>query len=179
MNIPFSPENIKTEADIKTYFIWLVDDQFLNFHCDTPFEDYVYHSTNDRVYTDEEAALLNAAMDRCFEIKEDVYEIGMAVIKEYVFPEIGADYDERDEKAKKVTIRKYSLHPDNTLRVAATIAQEVIVYGKSTGWQGKIRAGVNEVLVLSDILKKYNILCVDDMYGTWKHYPATSSNPEK
>ncbi len=70
MNIPFSPESIKTESDIKDFFVWLVDNQNLNFHCDTPFEDYVYCNTDDRVYTDAEAALLNAVMDKCFEIKE-------------------------------------------------------------------------------------------------------------
>lgn len=92
MNIPFSSDNIKTEADIKAFFVWLVADQYLNFHPDTPFEDYVYYDTNDRVYSDESAASLNAIMDRCFEIKEDVYEIGLEVFKEYVYPEMGVDY---------------------------------------------------------------------------------------
>ncbi len=96
MNIPFNPESIKTEADIKAFFIWLVNDQFLNFHCDTPFEDYINIETKMPVYTDGEANQLNAIMDKCFEIKEDVYLIGLEVFKEYVFPEIEADYDDDD-----------------------------------------------------------------------------------
>ncbi|MCP4373461.1 MAG: hypothetical protein GY797_35970 [Deltaproteobacteria bacterium] len=80
MTIPFNLESIKTEADIKVFFIWLVNDQYLNFHPDTPFEDYVYYDTDDQVYTDEETALLNDMMDRCFEIKEDVYEIGIKAL---------------------------------------------------------------------------------------------------
>ncbi|MCK6628922.1 MAG: hypothetical protein L6R45_27550 [Anaerolineae bacterium] len=93
MNIPFSSDSVKTEADIKAFFVWLVTDQYLNFHPDTPFEDYVYYGTNDHVYSNETAALLNAIMDRCFEIKEDIYEIGLEVFKEYVYPEMGTYYD--------------------------------------------------------------------------------------
>lgn len=94
MDIPFTPINIKTEADIKAFFIWLVDDQYLNFHPDTPFENYVDYDTGKRVYSDEAAVLLNALMDRCFEIKEDVYEIGLEVFKEYMYPEMKTDYDQ-------------------------------------------------------------------------------------
>ncbi|NJN98030.1 MAG: hypothetical protein HC875_30100 [Anaerolineales bacterium] len=92
MNIPFNPDSIKTEGDIRAFFVWLVNDQYLNFHPDTPFEGYVYYGTNDRVYSDEVAAILNAVMDKCFEIKDDVYEIGLEVIKEHVYPEMGIDY---------------------------------------------------------------------------------------
>ncbi len=99
MNVPFGLTNIKTETDIKAFFVWLVKDQHLNFHCDTPFEDYVYYGTDDRVYSNEEATLLNAMMRKCFEIKADVYTIGLEVIKEHVFPEMGADYDEIEGKS--------------------------------------------------------------------------------
>ncbi|MFN8456351.1 MAG: hypothetical protein U0401_17065 [Anaerolineae bacterium] len=92
MNFPFSPPNIKTELDVQSFFKWLVNDQYLNFHPDTPFEDYVYYGTDNRVYSNEAAVSLNAVMDKCFEIKEDVYEIGLEVIKEHVFPKMGADY---------------------------------------------------------------------------------------
>jgi hypothetical protein len=83
VNIPFVPENIQTEADIKTFFVWLVSDQHLNFHPDTSFENYVDYETDERIYTDEEARQLNTLMDKCFEIKKDVHEIGIKVFKEY------------------------------------------------------------------------------------------------
>ena len=95
MNIPFSPETIKTELDIKDFFVWLVNDQFLSFHCDTPFEDYVNYHSGERIYTDEEASKLDILMDRCFELHEDVYQIGMEVIKEHVFPEMGIEYSDK------------------------------------------------------------------------------------
>lgn len=53
MDIPFTPASIHTEADIKAFFVWLVEDQDLNFHCDTPFEDYINIKTRKRTYTDE------------------------------------------------------------------------------------------------------------------------------
>lgn len=178
MDVLFNLSNIKTESEIKAFFIWLVNDQHLNFHCDTPFEGYVYYGTDDRVYSDEEATLLNAMMRRCFEIKEDVYMIGFEVIKELMFPEMGVDYDEIDERWVNPVIRKYNLRQENISQIAATIASEVIRQGKSTGWQGWHQE-IDEVAVLSNLLNKYNILYVDDIHGTWEYYSPTNSNPEK
>jgi Holliday junction resolvasome RuvABC ATP-dependent DNA helicase subunit len=177
MNIPFSPSNIKTGSDVKAFFVWLVMDQNLNFNPDTPFEDYVRFETGEPIYTAEEATQLKEIMDRCFEIN-DVYEIGFGVIKELVFPEMGVDYDEIDEKWVNPMIRKYNLRQENISQVATTIASEVIQHGKSTGWQGWNKE-IDEVAVLSNVLNKYNILYVDDIYGTWEYYSPIDTNPEK
>lgn len=65
---------------VKTFFKQLLDED-LNFHPDTPFEDYINCETRQGTYTAEEAATRNKLMDACFEVCEsngaDIYELAI------------------------------------------------------------------------------------------------------
>ncbi len=64
--------------DVKTFFRQLLVED-LNFHPDTPFEDYINCESRQDTYTPEEAATRNKIMDACFEVCEsiniDIYEL--------------------------------------------------------------------------------------------------------
>lgn len=51
----------------------------LNFHPDTPFEDYIHGETRQATYTRAEADIRNQLMEQCFDVCEqvniDIYEI--------------------------------------------------------------------------------------------------------
>lgn len=47
---------------------------------------------------------------------------------------------------------------------AGLITLEVVDYGESSGWSGTLEQLKN----MQDILKKHNIIYVDDIHGTWK-----------
>lgn len=67
---------MKTVEDVKYFFCELVDKYSLNFHPDTPFEDF-------DVLTKAQAKTLNKKMDRAFKIcekeKVDIYGIGLKI----------------------------------------------------------------------------------------------------
>lgn len=69
---------MKTGEDVRVFFQELVDKYSLNFHPDTPFEDF-------DVLTKAQAKALNARMDKAFNIcereKVDIYNIGLKVHK--------------------------------------------------------------------------------------------------
>ncbi len=69
---------METARDVSLFFKELTDRYALNFHPDTPFEDF-------DVLTPAEARRLNKKMERSFEICErenvDIYKIGFAVLK--------------------------------------------------------------------------------------------------
>ncbi|HEY1032097.1 MAG TPA: hypothetical protein VGD89_10000 [Flavipsychrobacter sp.] len=64
--------------DVKTFFRQLLVED-LNFHPDTPFEDYINCESRQDTYTPEEAATRNKIMGACFEVCEsiniDIYEL--------------------------------------------------------------------------------------------------------
>ena len=64
--------------DVKTFFRQLLVED-LNFHPDTPFEDYINCESRQDTYTPDEAATRNKIMDACFEVCEsiniDIYEL--------------------------------------------------------------------------------------------------------
>ena len=68
--------------DVRTFFKQLLDEN-LNFHPDTPFEDYINCETRQDTYTYEEAAVRNKLIDSCFEVCEatgiDIYEIAIEI----------------------------------------------------------------------------------------------------
>lgn len=76
-------EKIETIEDVTTFFLQLKEED-LNFHPDTPFEDYVNIETNERIYTDEESQIRNKLLDDCFTICDDadvdIYELGMEIL---------------------------------------------------------------------------------------------------
>lgn len=79
-----NPTQVNTVTDIENWFTHLIDTEKLNFHPDTPFEDYILYGTNEQVYSEEQATELNDRMQRCFEVAEnagtDVYEIGIPIL---------------------------------------------------------------------------------------------------
>ena len=50
--------------------------------------------------------------------------------------------------------------------VSGIIAKEVIESGKSDGWQG---SSEEELSQIKDILSKFNIFYVDDLFGEWAY----------
>jgi hypothetical protein len=71
-------QEIRTIDDVRTFFQQLLAED-LNFHPDTPFEDYIHCETRQATYSNDEAEVRNRLMDECFDICElvniDIYEI--------------------------------------------------------------------------------------------------------
>jgi len=69
---------MKTVENVQSFFRELTDKHSLNFHPDTPFEDF-------DVSTTAEAKAFNKKMDKSFDICErenvDIYEIGLEILK--------------------------------------------------------------------------------------------------
>lgn len=67
---------MKTIEDVRSFFKELVDKYSLNFHPDTPFEDF-------DVLNKAQAKVLNRNMDKAFKIcekeKVDIYGIGLKI----------------------------------------------------------------------------------------------------
>jgi hypothetical protein len=70
---------MRTVEDVRSFFLELVDKYSLNFHPDTPFEDF-------DVLSKAQAKALNKKMDKAFKIcekeKVDIYEIGLEIHRE-------------------------------------------------------------------------------------------------
>ena len=72
---------INNTKDVENFLHYLVNPQGLNlgmgFHPDDAFEDYIHNG--ERVFSDEEATILNQTMVECFNACErnsvDIYEI--------------------------------------------------------------------------------------------------------
>ena len=67
---------MRTVEDVKSFFQELIDKYSLNFHPDTPFEDF-------DIFTKAQAKALNKKMDKAFKIcekeKVDIYGIGLKI----------------------------------------------------------------------------------------------------
>jgi len=76
---------IKTVADVRKFFRYLVDICSVNFHPDTDFSEYISCDTGSKTFTDDEAAHYNSLMAACFlvceEAEVDIYEIGLKALK--------------------------------------------------------------------------------------------------
>ncbi|WP_276132453.1 hypothetical protein [Polluticoccus soli] len=79
-------QKIESIDDVKTFFRQLKTED-LNFHPDTPFEDYINGETKQDTYTKEEAITRNRLLDRSFDICErdnvDIYELGIEVFEPF------------------------------------------------------------------------------------------------
>jgi len=77
-------QTIETIEDVKDFFRQLLSEG-LNFHPDTPFEDYINGETRLDTYSLEEAKLRNELLDECFTVCDkfnaDIYEIANEVFK--------------------------------------------------------------------------------------------------
>lgn len=56
-------------------------------------------------------------------------------------------------------------------RVAAQIAVEVILYGRSIGWKGSLERRTRVEQLLADYNIAYNIDYTCDLTGTWRKIP--------
>ena len=69
--------HIKTIADVKAFFHYLVNECRISFHPDDNFTDYVYN--NAHIFSDEDAALYNQLMDESFDVctktNVDIYDL--------------------------------------------------------------------------------------------------------
>ena len=60
--------NINTLEHVKTFVHILMEEENLNFHPDSPFEDYIFLSTGLPVYSKQEAKTRNGLLNRAFEL---------------------------------------------------------------------------------------------------------------
>ncbi len=71
---------IESEADVKRFFEALVDGG-INFHPDTDFDFYVDLKTDARIFDEDEASVLNRAMEDTFNVPDcDPYAVGADVL---------------------------------------------------------------------------------------------------
>lgn len=76
---------LKTKQDVHRFFAYLLNDLELNFHPDTPFEDYINLESGQPSFTPEQQQQLNQRMDEAFKISnsEDGDEIYQIAIEEF------------------------------------------------------------------------------------------------
>ena len=79
-------QTIETIEDVKVFVRQLLNEG-LNFHPDTPFQDYINAETRQQTYTAEEADVRNKLMDKCFDICEtldaDIYELCIEIFQPF------------------------------------------------------------------------------------------------
>lgn len=84
------PEDLHDVDDVRRFFKWLLENQSLNFHPDTDFNNYV-GAGGRRIYTPDQAAHLNRLMRKAFEICPNVYETGVEAFMRF---------EEREERRR-------------------------------------------------------------------------------
>ena len=85
---------INTLEDVKQFVHILMEEEQLNFHPDTPFEDYICYETRQPTYSKDEAALRNRLLNECFELgnrlgvdtHELMCDVGFELIQRNVEP---------------------------------------------------------------------------------------------
>lgn len=79
-------QQIITTDDVKAFFQQLLAEG-LNFHPDTPFEDYIHGETKRPTYTLAETNIRNQLMEQCFDVCEvvniDIYDLSYKMFLEY------------------------------------------------------------------------------------------------
>ncbi len=77
--------HIRSIEDVKSFFHHLVDERKLNFHPDDDFADYVCYEDKRPSFTGKEVSVYNRLMKESFDVcekaNEDVYEIGLAILR--------------------------------------------------------------------------------------------------
>jgi hypothetical protein len=64
--------SINTLQDVKTFVHILMEEENLNFHPDTPFEYYIFLSSDKPVYSKEEAQIRNRLLNQAFVVGEQL-----------------------------------------------------------------------------------------------------------
>ena len=79
--LPF--KTIETIQDVVKYFAYLMKEESVNFHADTPFSDYI-DGSGKPTYTAQEATDRAALLDECFTVcKRELYDIHTLSIRAY------------------------------------------------------------------------------------------------
>ena len=81
--------SIDTLQDVKSFVHILMEDEKLNFHPDTPFEDYVLIGKGLPFYSSKEAEVRNGLLDQAFELgdrlevdtNELMCDVGFSIIR--------------------------------------------------------------------------------------------------
>lgn len=69
-------DTLQTEADVRNFFQYLLWGLKVNFHPDTPFEDYVAYGTDESTFTSDQVILLNGLMAQSFDVLGDrIYDV--------------------------------------------------------------------------------------------------------
>ncbi len=78
-NEAFNLQHITNRKEVAQFANYLVNGLNINFHPDTPFEDYVECKTNLSTFKPEDAAIGNRLMNECFEVcdkdEDEIYDI--------------------------------------------------------------------------------------------------------
>ena len=61
---------INSLEDVKEFVRILIEEENLNFHPDTPFEDYINLNTNQPTYSEEEVVLRNQLLHQAFALDD-------------------------------------------------------------------------------------------------------------
>lgn len=73
----YLPTQIETPVDVQNFINYLLLEEKLNFHPDTPFSDYVAYVDNKPTYTPDQCAERECLLDQCFALVGDaIYDVG-------------------------------------------------------------------------------------------------------
>ncbi len=76
--------DIQTVRNVEAFFSYLITNQKLNFHPDTPMADYV-DADYEQYFSDKTAKRFDEIMEECFSVckknKVDIYSIGIALLQ--------------------------------------------------------------------------------------------------
>lgn len=88
-NEVFNLQHITNRTEVAQFADYLVNGLNINFHPDTPFEDYIEYETKISTFTPEDASIGNRLMDECFAVcdkdEDEIYNI----MGEYLFKRLG------------------------------------------------------------------------------------------
>ena len=116
-------KEINNLDDVKKWFLEIMQNDDLSFHPDDSFGQYGHLGPDGawiNLYSPDEAARMQALMDKAFDVcdaaGEDIYDIGLQVMKEHGFlpDDFGSEAENTDEsKVKfKKAIKEWASHDD-------------------------------------------------------------------
>lgn len=93
---------LKTKQDVHRFFAYLLNDLELNFHPDTPFEDYINLESGQPSFTPAQQKQLNQRMDEAFKIAkgdngDEIYQIAVEEFNKYQSQHGGLQLGEEEE----------------------------------------------------------------------------------
>lgn len=81
-----APVAIRTVADVRKFFSYLLKTRKVSFHPDDDFKNYVENNSGKRCFTNDEAKKYNKLMNDAFKVcekeKKDIYSIGLRQMRQ-------------------------------------------------------------------------------------------------